>query len=64
MPRPRRQLGAVVASAAVVSVAVAPASVFSPDSIVYTPCRPTVITRRRLSTSSAIAASTNGVMSR
>ena len=44
--------------------AAAPASVFTPDSIVYTPCRPTEITRRRLSTSNAITASTNGVMSR
>ena len=40
-------------------------SVFTPvDSIAYTPCRPTEITRRRFSTSSAIAAITNGVMSR
>ena len=40
-------------------------SVFTPvGSIVYTPCRPTAITRRRFWISSAIAASTNGVMSR
>jgi hypothetical protein len=41
-----------------------PVSVFTPDSIAYTPCRPTEITRRRLRTSSAIAATANGVMSR
>ena len=40
-------------------------SVFTPvGSIAYTPCRPTVITRRRFWNSSAIAANTNGVMSR
>ena len=40
-------------------------SVFTPvGSIAYTPCRPTVITRRRFCNSSAMAASTNGVMSR
>lgn len=40
-------------------------SVFTPvGSIAYTPCRPTVITRRRFANSSAIAANTNGVMSR
>jgi hypothetical protein len=39
-------------------------SVFTPDSIVYTPCRPTVITRRRLRINNAIAATTNGVASR
>ena len=48
-----------------VSAAAASVSVFTPaDSIAYTPWRPTVMTRRRFSTSRAIAAITNGVMSR
>ena len=50
--------------AASAEASVVPVSALTPDSIVYTPCRPTEITRRRLSTSSAIAATTNGVASR
>ena len=39
--------------------------VFTPvGSIAYTPCRPMVIVRRRFWIRSAIAANTNGVMSR
>ena len=48
-----------------VSAAAGVSSVFKPvGSIAYTPCRPTVITRRRFWNSSAIAANTNGVISR
>lgn len=63
-PRALRTVGLGAASVAVGAVPAAPSSVFTPDSMFYTPCRPTVITRRRLSTSNAITASTNGVMSR
>jgi hypothetical protein len=51
--------------APLVSAAAGVSSVFKPvGSIAYTPCRPTVITRRRFWRSNAIAANTNGVMSR
>ena len=55
----------VRAEASPPSVVAAVSSVFTPvGSIAYTPCRPTVITRRRFANSSAAAANTNGVMSR
>jgi len=59
-----RDRAAAIAPPAGSSVAVV-SSVFTPvGSIVYTPCRPIVMVRRRFCTSRAIAANTNGVMSR
>jgi hypothetical protein len=60
---PERAVGCVEPPPAPVVAAVS--SVFTPvGSIAYTPCRPTVITRRRFANSSAAAANTNGVISR
>jgi len=59
-----RDRAAAIAPLAGSAVAVV-SSVFTPvGSISYTPCRPIVIVRRRFCINSAIAANTNGVMSR